>query len=80
LALDFVKWVVSIGGSVYATPHLRLDVVYAHTFCQTITVDPYQAQVTHINPFPGNATPEPTNGGTYSATGDLLGVGATYRF
>jgi long-chain fatty acid transport protein len=80
LALDFAKVMVTLGGSLYATRHLRLDVMYAHTFAQSVTVSPYEAQVTHINPFPGNATPEPTNGGTYSATANLVGVGANYRF
>jgi long-chain fatty acid transport protein len=80
LSLDFDKVVVSIGGSIYATPKLRLDAVFAHTFAMTTTVDPYEAQVGHINPFPGNAPPEPTNGGTYAASANLLGVGLNYRF
>ncbi len=80
LSLDFPKIQVTVGGSVNVTAHLRLDVLYAHTFAETTYVDPYQAQVTHINPFPGNATPEPTNGGTYSASANLFGLGANYRF
>jgi long-chain fatty acid transport protein len=79
-ALDFNKWVTSIGGSIFIGPHWRFDAVYAHTFAQTVYVDPNIAKIPRINPIDGNAPFEPVNGGTYSASADLLGVGFNYLF
>ena len=33
-----------------------------------------------MNPIAGNAPFEPVNGGWYSASADLLGVGLNYQF
>jgi long-chain fatty acid transport protein len=79
-ALDFDKWVASIGGSVFVGPHWRFDAMWAHTFAQTVYVDPNIAKIPRINPIDGNAPFEPVNGGTYSATADLVGVGFNYLF
>ena len=43
-------------------------------------VDPHTAQVPRINPIAGNAPLDPINGGTYSATADLFGLGVNYKF
>jgi hypothetical protein len=43
-------------------------------------VDPNEAKITRINPLPGNATPEYVNGGNYSASANILGVGLNYRW
>lgn len=79
-ALDFTKWTASIGGSLYVGPHWRFDGVWAHTFANTVYVDPNDAKIPRINPISGNAPFEPINGGTYSANADLLGVGLNYLF
>ena len=79
-ALDFNKWVAAIGGSIYVGPHWRFDATYAHTFAQTVYVDPNIAKIPRINPIDGNAPFEPVNGGTYSASADLFGVGFNYLF
>jgi long-chain fatty acid transport protein len=79
-ALDFDKWTASIGGSLYVGPHWRFDGVWAHTFANTVYVDPNVAKIPRINPIDGIAPPEPINGGTYSANADLLGVGLNYLF
>jgi long-chain fatty acid transport protein len=79
-ALDFDKWVASIGGSVFLGKHWRFDAVWAHTFAQTVYVNPDIAKIPRINPIDGNAPFEPVNGGTYSASADLVGVGFNYLF
>jgi long-chain fatty acid transport protein len=79
-ALDFTKWVASIGGSLYVGKHWRFDGVWAHTFANTVYVDPSIAKIPRINPISGNAPFEPINGGTYSASADLFGVGLNYLF
>ena len=79
-ALDFVKWTASLGGSLYIGEHWRFDGVYAHTFTSSVYVDPNVARIPRINPIDGNAPFEPVNGGTYSASADLFGVGFNYLF
>jgi long-chain fatty acid transport protein len=79
-ALDFQKWTGSVGASIYLGAHWRFDGVYAHTFCSTVWVDPNVARIPRINPIDGNAPFEPVNGGTYSASADLFGVGMNYLF
>jgi long-chain fatty acid transport protein len=79
-ALDFVKWTASLGGSLYIGRHWRFDGVWAHTFAQTVYVDPNNARIPRINPIDGNAPFEPVNGGTYSASANLFGVGFNYLF
>ncbi|HEY8088004.1 MAG TPA: outer membrane protein transport protein [Polyangiaceae bacterium] len=79
-ALDFQKWVASVGGSLYVGPHWRFDGVWAHTFASTTYVDPNVAKIPRINPIDGNAPFEPVNGGRYSANADVFGVGLNYLF
>jgi hypothetical protein len=49
-------------------------------FCNGVYVSPEQAQVPRINPLPGSAPLEAINGGSYSASANLVGLGATYKF
>ena len=63
-----------------ASTSRRFDGVWAHTFASTAYVDPNVARIPRINPIDGNAPFEPVNGGTYSASADLLGVGFNYLF
>ncbi len=79
-ALDFNKLITSLGGAVYIGRHWRFDALYAHTFMQSVYVDPATAKIGRLNPLPGNAPFDPVNGGTYKATADLFGVGVNYRF
>jgi long-subunit fatty acid transport protein len=79
-ALDFDKWTASFGGSLYVGAHWRFDGVWAHTFANSVYVDPSIAQIPRINPIKGNAPFEPVNGGTYRANADLFGVGLDYLF
>jgi long-subunit fatty acid transport protein len=79
-SLDFDKWTASLGGSLYIGPHWRFDGTWAHTFIDSVYVDPSIAKIPRINPIKGNAPFEPVNGGTYKASADLFGVGLNYLF
>jgi long-subunit fatty acid transport protein len=79
-SLDFDKVILSIGGGLYVGDHWRLDALYAHLFASSVYVDPHDAQIGRINPIKGNAPFEPVNGGTYSASADLIGLGLNYKF
>jgi long-chain fatty acid transport protein len=79
-SLDFNKWILSMGGSIYVGPHWRFDAVLAHVFVQGVTVDPNTAQIATVNPLPGNAPPQYVNGGQYGVTSNLVGAGLNYRF
>ena len=74
------KVIMTMGGSIYIGKHWRFDAVYAHFFAQSVHVSPGDAKIGRINPLNGNAPFEAVNGGTYSASADLLGVGLNYRF
>jgi long-chain fatty acid transport protein len=80
LSLDANKVLLSIGGSLYVGPHVRVDALYAHMFVQDVIVSPQSAAIPRINPFRANATFEGINGGSYSASADLFGVGLVYSF
>jgi long-subunit fatty acid transport protein len=79
-SLDFEKWILSLGGSLYVGKHWRFDAVLAHVFARSVNVDPDQAQIPHINPLPGTAPLQAINGGQYDARADILGAGLNYRF
>jgi long-chain fatty acid transport protein len=79
-SLDFEKWIVSLGGSLYIGKHWRFDAVLAHVFARSVYVDPDTAQIPHINPLPGTAPLQAINGGQYDARADIVGVGLNYRF
>jgi long-chain fatty acid transport protein len=80
LSLDMNKVTTSIGGGFHFARHWRLDVVYAHFFCNSVYVAPTAAQIPHINPLNGNAPLVGVNGGSYSVEADLIGLGANYTF
>lgn len=79
-SLDFPKWILSFGGSLHVGKNWRLDAVLAHVFAQSVYVDPNAAQIPRINPLSGNAPLEAVNGGNYSASANIVGVGMNYRF
>jgi long-chain fatty acid transport protein len=81
LTVDMNKLFLGFGGSLHVGRHWRLDAVYGHVFASTVYVDPSTAAVPKINPVQGNPTQgEAINGGTYTATADIFGVGLNYRF
>jgi long-chain fatty acid transport protein len=79
-SLDFEKWILSFGGSLYLGKHWRFDGVLAHVFATNVYVSPEQAQVPRINPLPGSARLEAINGGYYAASANVIGAGLNYRF
>lgn len=79
-SLDFEKWIASFGGSVYIGPHWRFDAVVAHVVAKNTYVDPDTAKIPRINPLPGSAPFESVNGGYYSASANVIGVGLNYKF
>jgi long-chain fatty acid transport protein len=79
-SLDFPKWIVSLGGSLYVGKRWRFDAVLAHVFAQSVYVDPKQAQIPRINPLPGSAPLEAVNGGQYDASANIVGVGLNYLY
>ncbi|HEY2516999.1 MAG TPA: outer membrane protein transport protein [Polyangiaceae bacterium] len=79
-SLDFDKYALTFGGSLYIGEHWRFDGLYAHLFTSTTFVNPDTAQIPRINPLQGNPTFEEVNGGYYTATADLWGVGLNYLF
>jgi long-chain fatty acid transport protein len=79
-SLDFEKWILSFGGSIYIGPHWRFDGVLAHVFAKSVYVSPDDAQIPRINPLPGGSKLEPVNGGYYAASANIIGVGLNYKF
>ena len=80
LTIDMDKVTVSAGGSVHIGDHWRFDMTYAHLFASSVDVSPAEAKIPRVNPIAGNAPFEAVNGGRYSASADLLGLGAQYKF
>jgi long-chain fatty acid transport protein len=79
-SLDFNKVTLSLGGSLYIGRHWRFDGMYAHLITSSTYVNPYDAKIPRINPLQGNPTFDAVNGGWYSASADLVGVGFNYLF
>jgi long-subunit fatty acid transport protein len=79
-SLDFNKLTLTLGGSLYIGRHWRFDGLYAHLFAGSVYTPPEDAKIPRVNPIKGNAPFEPVNGGSYSASADLIGVGLNYRF
>ncbi len=79
--VDSSKVTASLGGSLLLDKHWRLDDVVSHSFAGDVTVTPQEAAVPRINPVKGNPTQTAAvNGGTYSASSWVFGVGLEYRF
>jgi len=81
-SLDFTKLTLAIGGSLYVGKHWRFDGLYAHLFASSVYSPPETAKIPRVNPLSGNAGEyqEAVNGGSYSASADLIGVGLNYKF
>ena len=80
LTIDMDKITTSLGYSISFGQHWRVDAVYAHLFASSVDVSPDEAKIPRVNPLPGNAQLESVNGGKYSASADLIGVGVVYTF
>ena len=81
LTVDMDKLFLGVGGGIHIGKHWRFDAVYGHVFASSVYVDPSIAAVPKVNPVQGNPTQsEAINGGTYTATADVLGVGLNYKF
>lgn len=79
-SLDFPKTTLTFGGGLFIGKKLRLDAVIAHMFVTDVDVPAEDARIPRINPLKGNAPLEAVNGGKYSATADLIGVGLNYLY
>jgi long-chain fatty acid transport protein len=80
LSLDMSKVTLALGGGLHIGDHWRFDAVFAHLFPSSVHVSADEAQIPRVNPLKGNAPFEAVNGGDYSASADLIGVGLNYRF
>jgi long-chain fatty acid transport protein len=81
LTADLDRFTLAFGLGVRPHPQWRIDALYAHVFAFEAIADPRTAGVPPINPVRGNPTvTTPINGGTYSAAGDIVGLGATVKF
>jgi long-chain fatty acid transport protein len=79
-SLDFPKTTLSLGGGLFIGKKWRFDAVLAHMFVTDVNVPPGEARIPRITPLQGNAPLEAVNGGRYTATADLLGVGLNYSY
>ena len=79
-SLDFNKFTLALGGSLHVGKSWRFDGLYAHLFATSVYSPPETALIPRVNPIRGNAPLEPVNGGWYSASADLVGVGLNYVF
>ncbi|MGO8993075.1 MAG: OmpP1/FadL family transporter [Polyangiaceae bacterium] len=81
LTVDMNKWFLGLGASFHLKKHWRFDILYGHVFASSVYVDPSIAAAPKINPVQGNPTQtESVNGGTYTATADVWGLGMNYTF
>lgn len=80
--LDLDKVVLGLGASVHVTESLRLDFVFAHVFTPEVKVDPDRAAIEPVNPLESGPprVPHTINGGTYSTTANVFGLGLRYAF
>jgi long-chain fatty acid transport protein len=81
LTIDMDKLTATAGVGFHVGSHWRFDLVYAHIFAESVDVSPPVAAVPPINPVKGNPTPvSAINAGTYTAEGDVIGLGMNYAF
>jgi len=81
LTLDAAKVVPSVGASV-GFGRFRFDAVFAYVFSPSVDVDPADAKLGQVVPIQANPSENPTtiNGGLYSWSTAILGVGVAYSF
>ncbi|MSP26283.1 MAG: hypothetical protein EXR75_14235 [Myxococcales bacterium] len=75
LTIDMPKLTLGAGLSLHVGK-ARFDVVYAHVLAMPVEIDAADARLPILAPVRGNvSTPHYVNGGRYSASGDVLGLG-----
>ena len=81
LTIDSNKITPAIGAGV-TLGAIRFDMVLAHAVLFSQNVDPRQAKISQVSPVIANPSPNPNiiNGGTYSASATMIGLGAMYTF
>jgi len=79
LTVDGPKGTLALGASL-GFGRWRFDAVYAHIFVAVTDLDPRDARSPLLVPVASNAAPHSVNGGNYRSSGDILGLGFTYRF
>lgn len=81
LTIDSSKVTTALGLGVHVG-QFRFDAVYAHIFASGVDVDPKAARIAQISPVDANAPKNPNyiNGGSYSASADVIGLGVAYTF
>ncbi len=81
LTIDSNKLTPSIGAGLSLGP-VRLDMVVAHAIMFSQDVDPRDAKISQVSPVVANppANPNIINGGSYSASATVIGLGAMYTF
>jgi long-chain fatty acid transport protein len=79
-SLDFDKTTLTVGASVHLGERWRLDALYGHVFVADAYVPPDQARIPRVSALAGNAPLEAINGGTYTASSELVGLGLNYLF
>ncbi|MDC0741124.1 OmpP1/FadL family transporter [Polyangium mundeleinium] len=81
LTIDSNKLTPSVGAGLHVGP-FRFDLVVAHAIMFSQDVDPREAKIPQVSPLVANPAPQPNiiNGGTYSASATIVGLGAMYTF
>lgn len=81
LTVDLDRVTISLGLGVGVGTHWRFDAVYARVIGFDAYVDPRTAAIPRVNPVHGYPTTvDAVNGGKYSASANVLGVGLNYKF
>ncbi len=81
LLVDAAKVTPSVGFGL-EIDHIRLDAVFAHVFAETVTVAADKARLEQTLPLAATPpkNPDYINGGVYSWSANVIGLGMTYTF
>jgi long-chain fatty acid transport protein len=81
LTIDGTKIQPSIGAGLHVGP-VRLDLVVSQVIMFGQDVDPKDAMIGQVSPVVANPSPNPNiiNGGSYSTSTTVIGLGAMYTF
>lgn len=79
--IDLDKLVASIGGSLHIGKW-RFDAVFARVFTAAAEVGVREQRIPQVNPVISNPpeTPNYINGGSYTASANVIGLGLAYQF
>jgi long-chain fatty acid transport protein len=80
LALDLDKLTPSVGLSL-GFSGVTIDILYAHVFGISTSVDPQQAKLYALSPVRADPIPQTAiNGGDYTLQANVIGLGLSYKF